>query len=184
GGRRLDAGGLAAAPRLRPIRIRAGALGPGAPGRDLLVSPQHRVLVGGPIARRMFGEGELLVPAKHLVGLGGIDVALDVETVEYRHILFDRHEIVFSEGAATESFFPGAEAMKTLAAPQRAELLSLFPELDAAGTPRWGPARAFAPGARARRLAARAERNGQPLGLPIGALVRGAASGAAAFRSL
>lgn len=51
---RLSGSSLARHSRLRPIRIRAGALGPATPARDLLVSPQHRVLVRSNIAMRMF----------------------------------------------------------------------------------------------------------------------------------
>jgi hypothetical protein len=40
--RRIGAAELASDPALRPIVIRAGALGPGRPARDPRVSPQHR----------------------------------------------------------------------------------------------------------------------------------------------
>ena len=73
GARRLSAAELAAAEKLRPIRIRAGALGPGTPRADLLVSPQHRVLVRSRIAQRMFGTDEVLVAAKQLLQIDGID---------------------------------------------------------------------------------------------------------------
>ncbi|WP_353143118.1 Hint domain-containing protein, partial [Paracoccus sp. (in: a-proteobacteria)] len=45
GSQKLGAAELAAMPKLQPIRVKAGALGPDAPRQDLLVSPQHRVLV-------------------------------------------------------------------------------------------------------------------------------------------
>ena len=60
---------LAAAPMLRPIRIAAGALGASTPAQDLLVSPQHRVLVRSRIAQRMFGTSEVMVPAIRLTVL-------------------------------------------------------------------------------------------------------------------
>jgi len=90
---------------LRPIRIAAGALGHQVPSRDLLVSPQHRMLVCSKIAKRMFGEEEVLVAAKHMVSIDGIDVATDLAEVEYFHMLFDQHEIVTANGALSESLF-------------------------------------------------------------------------------
>jgi len=103
GRRRLEARVLSQVPRLRPVRIRAGALGPGIPSRDLCVSPQHRILVRSSIARRMFGCDEVLVAARQLLALDGIEVDESAGPVEYFHLLFDRHEIIFSNGAETES---------------------------------------------------------------------------------
>lgn len=76
-------------------------MGAGIPDRDLLVSPQHRVLVRSAIAQRMFGSSEVLVAAKQLLQLPGISLAEDVAGVSYVHLLFDRHEIVVSNGAET-----------------------------------------------------------------------------------
>ena len=47
----------------------------------------------------------------------------------YIHLMFDRHEIVLSEGAWTESFQPGPASVGGLEEDARAELLDLFPEL-------------------------------------------------------
>ena len=128
GRRHLGRDLLAADPALRPVLIRAGALGAGLPARDMMVSRQHRMLVRGPRAELLFGEGEVLVRALHLLGLPGIEEA-DVAEVTYLHILFDRHEIVMADGAWTESFQPGDHALGGLDADQRAELLAIFPEL-------------------------------------------------------
>lgn len=98
---KLSSTKLNAAPNLRPIRISAGALGKAVPEVDLVVSPQHRVLVRSKIAQRMFDAEEVLVAAKHLQGLDGVEVAKDIHEVEYFHILFDDHEIVMSNGAET-----------------------------------------------------------------------------------
>lgn len=112
--------------RLAPVRIRAGALGN---DRDLLVSPQHRMLLRGWQASLLFGEAEVLVAAKALINDHTI-LREEGGRVEYLHLLFDRHEIIFAEGAASESFHPGRESWKSMDAATRAELLDLFPELD------------------------------------------------------
>lgn len=116
-------------PNMRPIRISAGALGGGLPKRDLLVSPQHRILVRSKIAQKMFGAAEVLVAAKQLLQIEGIDIALDMEGVKYFHFLFDRHEIVISEGAETESLYTGKEALKSIGLSAQEEIFALFPEL-------------------------------------------------------
>ncbi len=164
GVQRLDAALLAQMPDLRPIRIRAGALGGGLPRRDLCVSPQHRMVLRNAIVNRMFGEAEVMVAAKHLLDQDGVDIAADDEGVEYYHFLLDQHEIVFAEGAETETLYTGPEALKSLNPAQRREILILFPELaslDHAALPQ--SALSFAPGRRARHLVQRAARNGQPL---------------------
>ncbi|MBU3030530.1 Hint domain-containing protein [Paracoccus marinaquae] len=125
---KLSAAHLRGQSRMRPIRIRAGALGPHVPQRDLLVSPQHRVLVSSKIAERMFGEAEVLISAKKLLGWPGVEIAEDLNEVEYVHFIFDQHELVFSDGALSESLYTGPEVLKSLPAEQVEELLALFPE--------------------------------------------------------
>jgi hypothetical protein len=115
----------AAGGEFAPIVFRPGALGN---EREMRVSPQHRVLLQGWQAELYFGQEEVLVPAKHLVNDISI-VREPVETVTYFHILFDRHEVVFSDGIPTESFFPGDQIMLQDHS-VRAELIMLFPELD------------------------------------------------------
>lgn len=112
-----------AAPRLRPIRIRAGALGQGALAQDLVVSPQRRIVVRSTIARRMFGTAEVLVAAKQLVLVDGIDVAEDLAKVEYFHLLVDQHKVVVSSGAEPEALFTGAQALRLVGPAARKEIL-------------------------------------------------------------
>ena len=164
GARTLTADQLAAMPELRPIRIRAGALGGGTPVADLIVSPQHRILVRSKIAVRMFGADEVLVAAKQLLQLDGIDIATDVAEVTYVHFLCDDHQVVFSNGAETESLYTGAEALRGVGPAAREEIFAIFPELrelDPALLPR--PARVLASGRMGRRLAVRHAGNGRPL---------------------
>lgn len=101
-----------------PILFKAGSLGPDAPARDLIVSPQHKVLVD------LDGK-EVLVPAKGLTALPGVRSMNGRRKIVYHHILFERHEIVFSEGIASESFFPGFMALRMLGAGQRQEIREL-----------------------------------------------------------
>ncbi len=131
GRRPLSSADLAAQPDLRPVRIAAGALGRGLPARDMLVSPQHRVLVEGTRSELLFGDDEVLVAALHLVGRPGITRPA-VASVTYLHLMFDRHEIVLSDGLWTESFQPGDRTLAGMDEGQRAEIAALFPDLDPA----------------------------------------------------
>ena len=162
GRRALSAADLARMPAMRPIRIRAGALGAGAPEADLMVSPQHRVLVRSRVAQRMFGTDEVLVAARQLCVLDGIDIAEDADGVDYVHILFDRHEVVLSNGARTEALYTGPEALRGIDAAALEEILTLFPQLrDHDHVPQ--PARLLASGRMGRKLAVRHARNGKAL---------------------
>ncbi|MBO9400838.1 Hint domain-containing protein [Shimia sp. R9_3] len=116
-------------PQFRPIRIRRDAFGPGMPHRDMLVSPQHRVLLLGWRAELWCGEREVLAAATHLVNDRTVTVAHDVPAVTYVHVQFDQHEIITSDGLATESFNPGPQSLKALPNASRRELFALFPEL-------------------------------------------------------
>lgn len=120
-----------------PIRFAKGAIGNDA---VLLVSPQHRILVTGWRAELFFGEDEVLVAAKHLVN-GDTICRAACASVAYYHLLFDRHQIVFSEGAATESLHPGDTMLREN--PKLAhEIVEMFPELSTdAGRAAWKTAR-------------------------------------------
>jgi len=153
---------MAAAHRLKPVRICAGALGHESPSSDLYVSRQHRVLFRSQIAERMFGTSEVLVAANKLVGLPGIEIAEETQSVEYFHMLFDDHQIVFSNGAATESLFTGPEALKAVSEDARAEILELFPRI--AEEADRVPARPIPhKGALAKQLVARHMKNKRPV---------------------
>lgn len=127
-------------PALRPVRISAGSLGPNEPSRDLLVSQQHRILVKGPKVELLFGASEALIAAKHLCGWPGIDIDTSVHTVEYLHVLLDRHEILNAEGAQAESLFLGEEALYSLSSEALRELASIFPDKPTSGHSGFGRA--------------------------------------------
>jgi Ca2+-binding RTX toxin-like protein len=119
---------LVANPHLKPVMIRKGSLGNGLPEQDMMVSPNHRVLVANDRTALYFDEHEVLVSAKHLVASKGID-AIDSVGTSYIHFMFDRHEVVLSNGAWTESFQPGDYTLKGMGNAQRSEIFDLFPEL-------------------------------------------------------
>ncbi len=150
--------------KLKPIRIRAGALGVNMPSEDLLVSPQHRILVRSNIAQKMFGTDEVLVAAKQLLQIQGIDTVEGDVAVEYFHFLFDQHEIGLSNGAETESLYTGPEALRALGPEASEEIFTLFPELRN-GTTTELPvaARHLATGRMGRKLAVRHVQNGRAL---------------------
>jgi hypothetical protein len=126
GSRKLTGAEVSA--KFRPVLIRAGVLGNGMPERDLLVSPNHRILITNSMVEMLFEEREVLVAAKHLTHLEGID-QVETDSVTYVHIMFDRHEVVLSDGAWSESFQPGDMTLASMGKAQRAEIFELFPEL-------------------------------------------------------
>ncbi|MBU2957493.1 Hint domain-containing protein [Paracoccus sp. 1_MG-2023] len=163
GRRRLSARTLRDDERLRPIRIAAGALGANQPAQDLVVSPQHRVLIRSAIAQRMFGTDELLAPAKHLIGTPGIATLTDDRPVTYCHILFDAHEVIMSNGALTESLYPGPQAIEALGLRAVAEIEAIFPGIMAADAPAVIAARRLERGARLRWMVERHAQKARPL---------------------
>ena len=117
-------------PELRPVRIRAGAVGMDRPEDDLLVSPEHRMLVKGPMARTLFNTDEVLVAARDLLNDRSIVVDRQLREVTYVHLLLDRHQIVFANGLETESFHPGSMPLESIDAEQREALLERVPGID------------------------------------------------------
>ena len=129
GTRRMTGARLYAMPHLRPIRFRAGALGIGRPDQDLLVSPQHRMLVKGAAALALFNTAEVLVAAENLLNDRSIVVDHQLRDVTYVHILLEQHNIVWANGLETESFHPANTALDTIDPLQREGLLRLFPAI-------------------------------------------------------
>ncbi|MEO0402802.1 MAG: Hint domain-containing protein [Pseudomonadota bacterium] len=109
-----------------PILIRAGTFGTHG---DVMVSPLHRVLIRDSLAELLFGEAEVLVAAKDLVNDRSVTRKTG-GTVTYVHLMFDTHQVVFSDGLATESFLPGPQTTKSFERQIVAEICSIFPELD------------------------------------------------------
>ncbi len=122
--------------KMAPIRIRENALGEHG---ELMLSPLHRVLVKDVLAELMFGEAEVLIAAKDLVNDHSVRPVEGGE-VEYVHLLFDAHQVIYSEGLATESFLPGPQTSKSFEAEIVEEICTIFPELDPTTGEGYGPA--------------------------------------------
>ncbi len=129
GRRHLSSAELRQSPRFCPIRIGKDSLSPGCPARDLLVSPQHRIVVSSHQMQLYFGDGVMLAPAKGLVDGQSVTQDPPDQDVEYVHILFDQHELVQVEGLWSETFFPGDTSLDAMARETKRELFELFPEL-------------------------------------------------------
>lgn len=130
GSRQVSSAELRTDPALFPVRIKQGALGPQRPNRDLLVTQNHRIFLEDWRAELLFGEPQVLVPAKALLNDVTIVRDYSVDEVEYFHILFDDHHVIFTDGAPTESLHPGNYTMSAMSPEAKEELGRLVPQLD------------------------------------------------------
>ena len=160
--RRVGAKILADNPKLLPVTITAGALGNNIPERDLQTSRQHRMVISSNIVERIFDTREVLVSAINLLELPGIYVDADITEVEYFHLVFDDHQIVFANGAPSESFYPGEEGLKALTPEAYEEFTTLFSEEQLIDI-RSQPARYIPEGKQQKKLIARHYKNIKPL---------------------
>ena len=125
----------AAAPELRPVRLAAGCLAPGVPARDLWLSPEHAVLLGG-----------VLVRAVALLDRPGV-ARVPAGRITYHHLGLARHGLVLAEGAWAETFLPhetvigfDAEAgTRPQPGPPCLPRVAALPPPPAAPAPRSGP---------------------------------------------
>lgn len=108
-----------------PVRIAAGALGQDVPRRDLVVSPQHRILVGGRILSDAFRE-EMLVPAKALTKLRGIRHMRGRTRITWVHFALERHGIIRAEGLPAETLLLAPMVLAGLRPSEREALGAQF----------------------------------------------------------
>lgn len=109
---------LLANPKLRPISISAKRT---STGRDLRVTRQHRMLD----SRGFFVKAADIEKLPH----SNTRIAKGVRQVAYHHLLLPRHEVIFANGLASESFYPGPEALRALGRIGRAKVEARVPEL-------------------------------------------------------
>ncbi len=130
GRQHLSGARLFAMPHLRPMRLRPGALAGDRPAGDLIVSPEHRLLLRGAAARDLFSEEEVLVAARDLVDGHAVRVAAGLREVTYIHLLTARHEIVRANGVECETFHPASADLTLIAPGERAALAAIAPGVD------------------------------------------------------
>jgi hypothetical protein len=116
GRRGYDGRFIAGKREMLPIVVSAGALAAGVPARDLWVSPEHALYLD-----------DLLVPAKLLVNGMTITQVTLVGQVEYFHLEFENHEIIFAESAPAESYI---ESDNRLGFQNAHEFAELYPDDD------------------------------------------------------
>jgi hypothetical protein len=116
-------------PHLRPITLHKDALGPGLPAADLTVSPQHRMVLTGWQVQLQTGETEIFAPAKALLQADRITQAQSARDTTYIHLLFDRHQVIYANGAPSESLHAAQIDKSEIDPAARHELYTLFPDL-------------------------------------------------------
>ena len=129
GSRNVSGARLYAMPDLRPVRIRRGALGGNRPEGDLIVSPDHRMVVSGSATEELWGEREVLVAARDLIDGSGVARDLAAKSVTYHHLMLEKHHVVVANGVETESFHPAAAALDAIEEDQRLRLFDVMPSL-------------------------------------------------------
>lgn len=83
-------------PRVLPVCVSRGAIDDCTPSRDVFLSQDHSLFIDG-----------ALIPARHLVNGHSIrfdEAALASETLQYFHVEFDAHEVIYASGLPVESF--------------------------------------------------------------------------------
>ena len=110
----------------KPVLVAAGALGSGRPAQDLIVSPHHRMLVGGKRQLQDWFHSEALAPAKSLTSLPGIRHMKGKTQITWVHFACDQHEIVTANGCLSESLLLGPMVLNGLTIMERRELTTIF----------------------------------------------------------
>ena len=114
---------------LAPIVVTAGTFGN---TEDLIVSPQHSILITGWRAELFYGEDKVLVRAVDLLGHDGV-YRRPGGVVNYWHILFDAHHVVKTAGIWSESLYPGEKTMNAIGPKSRDEIHKIFDNIAAYG---------------------------------------------------
>lgn len=93
GSRRVSIENHAQPALVAPVLIAAGAIIDGVPGRDLLVSPDHALFLGG-----------RLIPAKTLINGTSVRQLGRQKVVTYFHIELAEHAVIYADGTPAESY--------------------------------------------------------------------------------
>lgn len=126
----VDPSEMAGCANTRPVRVKRDAFGPGQPTKDVVLSPNHRVLISGARAELHFGEPEVLLPVKAL--MDGVTIYQETarQGISYFHLLLDGHHIVETSGLLSESLFLGDQSMLAVSLQARQDLTSRLTECE------------------------------------------------------
>lgn len=104
-----------------------------------MVSPLHRIFLQNSHAELLYGSSEVLVAARDLVD-GKRVQQIEGGRVEYVHLMFSRHQVIWSDGLPSESFLPGSQTQNCFEQSALEEICEIFPELDPITGEGYGPA--------------------------------------------
>jgi hypothetical protein len=121
----VGGGPVLTSPDHLPVCIAAGVLGA---KRDLRVSGEHLLVFRDAAAERLFGEEEVLIAAKELVGLPGVTQDATPRIMGYFHVLMPDHHLLIADGVASESLLPGKVALAAMSKRTVADLRANVPE--------------------------------------------------------
>lgn len=124
----LSANALNSAPKLQPVTIAAQSIDAETPAQDLMLSPEHHVLLKSYQVELLFGIDEVFAPIKSLTNGSSIARTQPGHEVSCYHILFKNHEVVLAEGLWVESYFPDETALASLPARKQAKIRELLGE--------------------------------------------------------
>lgn len=154
----------------KPVLIAANALGSGRPKRDLIVSPQHRILVGGTGQLQGRFESEAFAPAKSLTKLKGVRHMKGKRKVVWCHLAFDQHEVITANGCLSESLLLGPMVVNGLTASERQAVTDIFGSASTPDAALNGPVArdCLKVGEARRQLSKSLERKGQAVAKEVG----------------
>ncbi|MEO1024085.1 MAG: Hint domain-containing protein, partial [Pseudomonadota bacterium] len=122
--------------KMAPVRIGRNSFGEHG---DVMVSPLHRIFLQNSHAELLYGSSEVLVAARDLVD-GKRVQQIEGGRVEYVHLMFSRHQVIWSDGLPSESFLPGSQTQNCFEQSALEEICEIFPELDPITGEGYGPA--------------------------------------------
>ncbi|TNJ48081.1 Hint domain-containing protein [Phaeobacter sp. B1627] len=135
GRRDLTAAELDLMPELRPVKIRPGS--PLGNSDSILVSPQHRFFIRRSLLGDLSSLRESFLRARLMCQVAPETARVQTTDrgISYLHVLTPQHEVIFADGIATETLWPGPMALRGLSTQDQHELFTLFPDLRTAIAP-------------------------------------------------